>query len=801
MKRKFSYVFIIIFFLPVFVTALYAAYGSVEFPLTFNNNGDIYYPDRTEYKPHEVRKVGSWSVANNWGGWVYAAASHYKGHFTNGRFCLSINDRGPAKLEKCETGGTVLRYVTIDKSAEHYKQGQFGLGTSVPLETLALNGSAQLVRSNSSNAARFRLLPDFPTAINTDGSVYYRNILEITVADQSVFHAYVKAEKDGSGKKITGYTLKIVSGAAFNASDVDLGLDLFDCRAEIGRDAGPGVCWTPDVFDIRKAGTTDNLKTTIGTKLGAIEAKFGEYYKENWKNIKQADEKFTKLINGSKPNIIYFFVDTLRADAVTKVLTPQINAAFNLPDNGSLKFLYSFSGASNTQHSTYSLVNMRPGFERDRIWNWSGQEKGQNKFEIMRNGGLALAILKKLGYKILLFSRPDYVDTFTFRNDPESGWENKDKSEEGNKSGFPPSYGVQLPLRIKMNFGSTKTTAEELVAAPYTKVYFGDESTPEIAVKPVTDAELGRITNAKHDELVLQTFKSFLDEHAAEIKEGGHMFIIYFSGPHNSQIPVLNLVTKEKKLDLTPPPSIAGSFYEGLFLKKGGGTNELTGVGKLLDQLIARIFTDKSLFAKTYYNQVKIIDNQFKRAMDEYKAKPDLKAVDTYLVLMGDHGEALFENGFTFHGHRPMQKVIEAPILFARRRSGSNDFFSLAWPGKTVTQMDIFPFLFRHLTKKETSDEFFTAIGLSGDIFTAESRKDCHISVAPNGAEKVQQFAIYDGNERKKMMFLFNDTKDSYKSTKLYLTNVTDYWDNPARITNEEIKRCLDILLVNPYNK
>jgi hypothetical protein len=236
--------------------------------------------------------------------------------------------------------------------------------------------------------------------------------------------------------------------------------------------------------------------------------------------------------------------------------------------------------------------------------------------------------------------------------------------------------------------------------------------------------------------------------------------------------------------------------------------------------------TAKERFAESYYKMAQFTDHMFSTTIEAYDAAAQRDHVTTtYIVFYGDHGEGLWENGMVTHGHRPAQKVIEAPVLIAKREGHTSTLLTISGPdghtpATTVTSYDVFPTLLKKLTGDAN---ILNTWHLAPFVFDQVKRDGCQLIMEPNGyMSQGRRFMIWDEHIQQKLHFQL----DSYtfdpkprvharrdddpgwsmtSSTRAFLTQITDYWDNPlppidltAVVNANAMERCLTVIF-GPY--
>ncbi|NQZ20770.1 MAG: sulfatase-like hydrolase/transferase [Colwellia sp.] len=601
-------------------------------------------------------------------------------------------------------------------------------------------------------------------ATRGQGESYYRNEITFTTLNGAKKkHVYVNKKKK--------QPIELVVDDS-SPTAVFTGLQLTSCKP------GQGNCWREAKYPIDLLVKDNPEENKILKKL---------------KTIKNAVADVGKAAENNRPNLLFVFIDTLRADAVNDKLTPYIAKTFL--NNNSMPFQYSISGATNTHHSTYSLLNMRPSFELETV-----NSNTEASLSTLKNG-VIIETFQELGYKTLLFSRPDWMNTFTAK-------EICDVEKSTDCSKYPASYAIELPLkgdiatyRDLLNGTEVKNIGSIYIGSALNQVgYLAKTANSYIAT-----ATLDKFSNDMHDKVVVDSFEKYLNANEDKIKQGGHVFFVYLSGPHSPQVPNGVNLTLENgdyagfEKDQTRVTNPAIHKYPGLFFAEDLN-KEAVSFNKLSVNYATRRESHRDLFPLTYYNQAQLVDNLVKKIITDYQ---DLvRTTDTVIVIMGDHGEGLGENHHVLHGHRPMQKIIEAPILFATMPANNTiTQKDIAEPNVlTVTTMDIMP---RVLDLMGHSDALKK---LTPYIMNAASRQQCHISFEPNGSVQSNRFIIFDDSDEKnkfKMLFMSGVAeKGVNESDKLILAKLTDYFDNPLKLDADsevKVKRCLKILFDDFY--
>lgn len=116
-------------------------------------------------------------------------------------------------------------------------------------------------------------------------------------------------------------------------------------------------------------------------------------------------KSFENISLKSKPNIYLFVIETLRKDFINEQIAPYLTSF----SKENIQFPFSFSNANSTQHSWVSIFySLFP-------YHWTQLRKSYDQ------GSVPLQVLKKLGYKIHVYSAADlhYFDMDTMIFGPE----------------------------------------------------------------------------------------------------------------------------------------------------------------------------------------------------------------------------------------------------------------------------------------------------------------------------------------------------------------------------------------------
>ena len=106
---------------------------------------------------------------------------------------------------------------------------------------------------------------------------------------------------------------------------------------------------------------------------------------------KQIQKNFPSLSAGAKPNLYLFVIETLRKDFVNREIAPSLTAFAD----ENIQFPHSFANANCTQLSWFAI------FHSDFPYHWTAMRDEWKK------GSVSLQLLKKLGYKIRVYSSAD----------------------------------------------------------------------------------------------------------------------------------------------------------------------------------------------------------------------------------------------------------------------------------------------------------------------------------------------------------------------------------------------------------
>jgi hypothetical protein len=178
--------------------------------------------------------------------------------------------------------------------------------------------------------------------------------------------------------------------------------------------------------------------------------------------------------------------------------------------------------------------------------------------------------------------------------------------------------------------------------------------------------------------------------------------------------------------------------------------------------------------ANGYRNAIHGVDQLFGRFLEKLRERDEYE--DSVIIVMGDHGESLFEKGFRFHGGSAVRERIRIPLYF---KFGKDS-------GRTITAtnstpVDIFPTLFDYLGLQEYGQQWY--VGQS--LFEKESSYT--VVSRPNGQKYPKELTLI--NDQYKLFCEFSHPSKTINSNGLKIIKVTDLFDKEQHVarTPEEL--------------
>ncbi|MBN2479276.1 MAG: sulfatase-like hydrolase/transferase [Parachlamydiales bacterium] len=178
------------------------------------------------------------------------------------------------------------------------------------------------------------------------------------------------------------------------------------------------------------------------------------------------------------------------------------------------------------------------------------------------------------------------------------------------------------------------------------------------------------------------------------------------------------------------------------------------------------------LIKNRYKNSINFVDSLLGNFFEKLKEK-DLYD-DSIIVILADHGEEFYEQGYLFHASHLSSMQTEIPIYLKlgknERKASENK--------KMICHMDIFPSIF----------DFLFGKNIFKDVFKGESIFDTDVfpyiyTTRYNASRSPYEFFIHTGNE--KLTLRFRDKKNIFKNQHLEIVSIKDKNDNDLEISSK----------------
>lgn len=465
----------------------------------------------------------------------------------------------------------------------------------------------------------------------------------------------------------------------------------------------------------------------------------------------------SEITTARQPDLYLIWLDTLRADVVSPSVMPNLYAFAQ----ENLSFKKTFAGATATRPAGFTLWNSRPATE----WKY---------FDVNgygRSGSMNLNLLRKIGYDVHAFAsilpvidEGLFNDYGAFFNYGENFFTGESPDLNGRVFFHRDVFDFKRPVEKR-----TLNREQSLAIEDYQ-----------------------RLSPLELDEKVVEFF---LQEIESPRKQDAMASFVWLTGSHLPYLPIEEGKFPEKlrrspafrPYPQDPFSSVKKPLWEDWFF-------DCQGRGTGLKNPLSLI--------QSYLNSTVSIDSLLGKILSGIKKAG--KYEDSLIVIMGDHGESLFENGYVGHGGPTLQKVIEVPIVYKFPHTAFAKKKLLELKAQVGTQMDIFPSIFDYMglewkqsAQQKRKDSFFKGTS----IF--ESQKDCQISSEPNGySYNAIEFSMFNGKEKLRARFQKKEkTPDTYDPDENPLASnfiepisFTDYEDIPlnAGYGMEEIAKKLN---------
>ena len=177
------------------------------------------------------------------------------------------------------------------------------------------------------------------------------------------------------------------------------------------------------------------------------------------------------------------------------------------------------------------------------------------------------------------------------------------------------------------------------------------------------DFKIARLTNYRTADEVTDSAIKWLDNN----KQSPFFYFVHYFDPHIQYAPpkkYLPMFAPDK------PRRIAYPFIDHASARDGSlNPNE----------------AEKAFIRGLYHGEVRFVDDEFSRLM-AYMNKQGLMD-DTWIILISDHGEELFEHGSFDHGHRYEEEVTRIPWII---RAPGGKWKAGTKVSQNVSHVDIF---------------------------------------------------------------------------------------------------------------
>lgn len=368
------------------------------------------------------------------------------------------------------------------------------------------------------------------------------------------------------------------------------------------------------------------------------------------------------IVSNKKPDIFLFIMESLREDFITEETAPYLSQF----RNENFGFDLAYSNANATHISWFSLFYSAFPFY------WSEYAPAKWK-----QGSIPLQILKKMGYKIHVYSSAPLV------------YYNMDERILGEKCHLADSCD-----------------------------HFVHDSTT-----PACESDAQALAKLRAD---MQ--KNQGDE--------GHVYIVFLDSTH---------------FDYSWPQDISSdSFHDQEEINYLTVTYSIEGLEGVKNR---------------YRNALHYADALFGNFMVDLNQTPQGR--DSVVVVTADHGEEFYEHGHLFHASNLSEEQTHVTLYY--KFGQNNDLPTKNLPSLT-SHMDIFPTLFHYLFKKE----LFSSLLQGQSIFRAD-RWPYVVTGRFNGGRNPSEFFIHNGFH--KLLLRFEEQKEIFKSSSLYILSVKDLYD------------------------
>lgn len=467
-----------------------------------------------------------------------------------------------------------------------------------------------------------------------------------------------------------------------------------------------------------------------------------------------------------KPNIYFFFVDTLRRDKMNKEDTPSI---VDLRSD-SLRFDRPFSASTVTHSSTYSILYSNPVIHRDQLL-LQGWKKGSPFLQALKRGG----------YKISLNASPWQfcIDTHRIFSEPK---ELKDSAE----SNLQLSYGMKT---------------KELVDFCYPNP--GGESIPQREPKvPFTGVDEDGKTighQGYRDHEVVSDLLRMIDNRAPG--EEGNFHLIYLSGVHDPY----GWLEHGHPIPGSDKFEPIENYYKinKPYFPWNANWNAYRPDAPTADF--------KLRIKNAYINAVRGADYQVSRVVEKLKEKNEFE--NSIVIFLSDHGEFVFEtdlfpgdnNNRIGHCCSTYSETTDVPIFI---RFPNAEFKA---ERKIGSHLDVMPTLLHYLGYSNQDQIANIAVGKS--LF--ESNRTCSMSFDPRGKFAPSRFFITNVVDPTKLymeLLWKSPTKLGVVRSRFLLTpqdkllvdfreKLSDPKMGQKLLRRGENAQCLEEILVDPFPK
>ncbi len=195
-------------------------------------------------------------------------------------------------------------------------------------------------------------------------------------------------------------------------------------------------------------------------------------------------------------------------------------------------------------------------------------------------------------------------------------------------------------------------------------------------------------------------------------------------------------------------------------------------------------------FKNCYRNAQKGVDHHFGRACEALKRRGQYD--DSIIVVVGDHGEALFDSNRNGHGHFPFEDQVRVPLFLKFPKADHQELASKV-ERQCTSLIDIFPTLIDYLKIEHDGGKWIagTSIFKKGPAYV--------VAANPNMRSHPTELVI--SSSRYRLHARLPIAYDIFQSKSLELVRITDWNDQEIPLTRKELFSLAESEFATPFHQ